>query len=246
MQPIIWITRIPRTGTTHLNSTLSRASSENNWKLFKKDHYNNQVADHLPQFDTIYTGHASSYSDKLNDWGCIKLLLTRKDVLGRFVSSYNYSNHLLTKAGKNTLDIDEYTKFHIKWNSEFSNKIKEKCGTTWNPFSTTERFLNTNQRRNNNPLIHNFQDFFNKVYFTESINDLMHDLEHTYGYKLQYHSDWDTTDKNSSENLLKADRLKKTDLTESQLSNIFELPAIREEYEFISIMEKKANNDQAL
>ena len=75
---------------------------------------------------------------------------------------------------------------------------------------------------------------------------MIHDLEHTYGYKLQYHSDWDAAYKNSSENVLKSDRLKKTDLTESQLSNIFELPAIREEYEFISIMEKKANNDQAL
>lgn len=240
----IWIPRVPRTGSVYLTSKLSSASSEHTWRFFKKDHITTEINDKLlTEFDTIYSGHSSYYSDNIKQW--IKLLVVRKDVISRFLSSYNYSNYLLRNSNIDQMTFDTYIICHQDFNSEFAKKIREKNQPHWNPFLSTSDFLNFMQRKNNQAQIEDFVSFFDNIYFTEKLDQLVYDLENIYGYEMKFHSDW-KIEKNSTLELLNSSALDKSDLSDKQLNDIVTLPAVDDEFKFIETILKKDSNDKTL
>lgn len=247
----VWIPRIPRTASTYLITKLRYAAVEQSWKLLDKMHLSTTLQSELTDYNCIYTGHNSYYSNKIKDW--TKLLLVRHDVIGRFVSSYNFSNHLLYTHQKELMNLDEFIDFHLDTDSEHSRNLIQKNKGCWNPFTDTVAYLNFIQETHEQPEIENIVDFFDEIYFTETVDHLLEDLEHVYGYNLNYSSDsinsddWDiemVRRKHSSLDFKNTNPVQVHELTKDQLDRIMNINSIQKEYQFLEILlSKKRSND---
>lgn len=233
----IWIPRIPRTGSSYLINILRNAAIEQDWKLFKKDHVPTQVEEYLTDYNCIYTGHNAYYFDKIQNW--TKLLVVRRDVIGRFVSCYNFSNYLLDLHNKELVDLDTFIRCHTDWSSPETQQLVSVNRGCWNPYTTTLKYLNFIQSTYDQQSIDDVLDFFDQIYFTDSLDNLTHDLEHVYGYKLSYHSDWVKNEqkiKNSGKDFSHINPVLVSDLTDQQLDSIMDINIIKQEFKFIELL----------
>lgn len=238
----IWIPRIPRTASTYVITKLRHAAVEQNWKLLKHDH-EFKVEEQLTDYDCIYTGHNSFYSSRIKNW--TKLLLVRRDVVGRFVSSYNFSNHLLQLHQKELLDLDSFIDFHSDRSSKHSRNLIQKNESCWCPYTDTVSYLNFVQETNEQPMIENVIEFFDKIYFTEKVDHLLEDLDSVYGYNLTSLSGWDVDTvnrKNSGFDFKSINPVQVHELTKDQLDRIMNINSIQREYQFLETLLGEKND----
>jgi hypothetical protein len=242
----IWIPRIPRTGSTYIINKLRLSAIEHDWVLYKKDHeHTDNVYSKLKDENCILVGHHAYYDERFRNW--TKILVVRNDVIGRFMSSFNYSNYLLTINNKETVDIEQFIRFHEQWLSEESQELVKKNKGCWNPFTDTISYLNHIQTIYDRPFIENVYNLFDKIYYTHELSNLLYDINHEYGYDLTTVGDFSfdpIASKNSAYEFFNITPVAIDDLTLEQLDRIYNLAVVRREYQFIELLNsKRAKND---